>query len=151
MTTKNLRRPKKIRSLETGDRDGVSAVELAFILPVFFLMILACVEFIRMNMIRNLVQDAAYFAARDAMVPGATAEEAEATANQILGFMRTQDAVISINNGSGLDEGSSQVSVTITVPMDSNSFLLPTFSSGMEMSATATMNTERYSGYYEPD
>lgn len=134
-----------------ANRIGATAVEFAIVAPVFLLIVFSCLEFIRLNMIRNLVQDAAYFAARDAMVPGATVEEAEAAANQILATMNTQGADITINDGSGLDDDSGTVTVTITVPVAENSFFIPNFSGGMEFTSTAVMNTERYHGYYDPD
>lgn len=126
-------------------------VEFAIAAPVFLLILFASFEMIRLNMIRNLIQDAAYFAARDAMVPGATVEEAEAAANQILGYMNTKGAEISINNGQSLNDDSESVTVMITVPISENSFLIPNFSGGLEFTATATMNTERYQGYYDAD
>lgn len=133
------------------NRSGAALVEFAIVAPVLLLILFASIEFIRLSMIRNLVQDAAYFAARDAMVPGATEAEAEASANQILGYMNTQGATITINNGAGLTDDSDSVTVTITVPIAENSFLVPQFSNNMEFSATATMTTERYQGYYNPN
>ncbi|MEE2641387.1 MAG: TadE family protein [Planctomycetota bacterium] len=137
--------------LAAPDRQGGAMVELAIMTPVFLLLIFACFEFIRLNMIRNLVQDAAYFAARDAMVPGATVDEAEEAAEQILDYMNTKGAEISINQGGSLNDDSDTVTVTITVPVADNSFLIPNFSNAMEFTSTATMHTERYHGYYEPD
>lgn len=132
-------------------RFGATAVEFAIVAPVFLMMVFACLEFIRLNMIRNLVQDAAYYAARDAMVPGATTAEATAAAEQILAYMNTQGAVISINGGDGVQEGSESVIVSITVPFAENSLFIPSFSSDMNISSTAEMNTERYSGFFDPD
>lgn len=113
-------------------------------------MIFASIEFSRLSMIRNLTQDAAYFAARHAMVPGATSAEAIDEANRILGFMNTKGAVININENEELDDDTNLVSVTITVPVAENSFLIPKFTNDIEFSATATMRTERYDGYYDP-
>jgi len=142
------RRPRKKCQ---SKRFGATAVEFAIVAPVFLMMMFACMEFIRLNMIRNLVQDAAYFAARDAMVPGATTEEATAAAEQILSYMNTQGAVISINDGAGVQEDSESVTVSITVPFAENSLFIPSFSSELNISSTAEMNTERYSGFYDPD
>ena len=133
------------------NRSGAAMVEFAIMAPIFFLIVFASFEFIRLNMIRNLVQDAAYFACRDAIVPGATEEEAAAVANKLLGFMNTKGATVVVNNGNPLNNASEEVTVTITVPVADNSFLIPTFSEGMVFSATATMATERYHGYYHPE
>lgn len=132
------------------DRRGATIVEFALVAPIFLLLIFICFEFCRVNMIRNLVQDAAYFAARHAMVPGATEQEAVDEANRILGLMNTRDAAIVINGGNGLDDDSETVSVSITVPMDKNSLIVPKFTGDMDFSSTATMRTERYDGFYDP-
>ncbi len=136
----------------TTQRTGAAAVEFAMVAPIFFLVVFICIEFVRLNMIRNLTQDAAYFAARSAMVPGATADEAIAEANRILGFMNTQGANVVVNeDASGeLNDDSTEISVTITVPMDQNSFLIPQFTGEITFTSTATMRTERYDGFYDP-
>ncbi len=73
----SLRRRSTRRQRRQGDsRLGVSTVEFAIVANILFIMILTCMEFARMNMVRNLAQDAAYFGARHAIVPGATAAEA---------------------------------------------------------------------------
>ncbi len=81
------------RPLRQGDRSGVTAVEFAMVAPIFFLVVFICIEFCRLNMIRNLTQDAAYFAARDCIVPGASADEAIAAANHVLSLMNTRAPV----------------------------------------------------------
>ena len=118
---------------------------------VLFTLIFTSVEFSRLNLIRNLAQDAAYFAARNSMVPGATADEATAVANEILGYMNTQNASISINNGLGVTTASDEITVTVTVPIADNAFFISSFADNANIVATATMRTERYDGYYNPD
>ena len=132
-------------------REGATSVEFALVAPVFFLLVFICVEFIRLNMIRNLTNDAAYFAARTSMVPGATVEEATAEAERVLGFMFTQGAEITINDGGVLDRDAREVTVEINVPMDENSFLVPRFTSQVEFNSRVTMRTERYDGFFDPD
>ena len=53
------------------DREGATAVEFAIVANVMFVMVMTCMEFARLNMVRNLAQDAAYFAARKIIVFGA--------------------------------------------------------------------------------
>ena len=133
-----------------GNREGLAALEFALVAPAFFIVVFASIEFCRLNMIRNLTQDAAYFAARHAMVPGATSAEAIDEANRILGFMNTQGATVVVNENEELENDSNIVSVTITVPINENSFLIPNFTEDIEFTATATLRTERYDGYYDP-
>ena len=60
---------KAIRTRKAKRREGVSAVEFAVVANVLFVLVFTCMEFARMNMVRNLTQDAAYFAARHVVVP----------------------------------------------------------------------------------
>ncbi len=79
----------------TGRR-GATAVEFAITAPVFFLFLLAAFEFGWLNVMRHTADNAAYEAARAAMVPGATAAEATAKANTILQIVGARGAKVSI-------------------------------------------------------
>lgn len=137
------------RKARNQDRKGAVMVEFALVVPVFILLLFTCIEFTRLNMIRNLMQDAAYYATRHCIVPGATAAEAEAEAMRMLSAMGTQDVSIVINDGNGLDENSSAVSVRITVPIASNALLASQFTGELTLEAESTMRTERYDGFYD--
>ena len=54
-------------------RTGATAVEFAIVAPIFYTLVIASLEFGRLNIIRHTADQAAYEAARFAMVPGATA------------------------------------------------------------------------------
>ena len=142
---------RSVRRQSSRSRRGATLIEFAFVAQVFFLLVFVCIEFCRLNMIQNLTQDAAYYAARRAMVPGATVAEAKAEANRILGLLGTRGATILINGDDTLTEDSDEISVQITVPMNANALLVPQFTKDFEFQATATMRTERYDGYYDPD
>lgn len=129
--------------------DGVSAVEFAMVAPVFLLIIFTCVEFTRLTMVRNLVQEAAYFAARDAMVPGATEEECRESAERILSRLGNKTAEVTINEGQGLNDQSDIVSVTVSIPLAENTLFFPFPVGDMTISSTAEMQTERYSGTFD--
>lgn len=132
-------------------RRGATCVEFALVVQVLFVLVFGAIEFSRLNMIRNLAQDAAYFAARDSMVPGATSDEATAVAEQILGFMNTQGAQVIVNGGQGVTQASTEINVTVTVPIAENSLFVSSFMGDRTINASATMRTERYDGYYDPN
>ncbi|SMP53787.1 TadE-like protein [Neorhodopirellula lusitana] len=127
-------------------RLGATLVEFAIVSNVLLITIFTCMEFARMNMARNLMQDAAYYAARKAIVPGATATEAEAEADRIMGSIFSNGYTVSCTPIS--DEAES-VTVTVGVNMDEIALFVPMFLGGIELNSVATMKTERYSGYYE--
>ncbi|TWU22539.1 TadE-like protein [Novipirellula galeiformis] len=128
-------------------RAGAAMVEFAIVANLMFVVIFACMEFARMNMARNLAQDAAYFAARTAMVPGATSDEATAEADRIMGSMLDEsgyDVTVSDVNFQ-----SSTISVTVSVDLKAIAMFTPMFLPNKTIETTAVMKTERYEGFYE--
>lgn len=151
MTSRHTCSPKASRFVRrhSGKRRGAALVEFALVVPVFTLLLFTCFEFARLNMIRNLMQDAAYYASRHCIVPGATEAEALSEAQRLLGSMGTRGAVIVINDGNGLNENSAAVKVRITVPVSQNAFLTSRFTKDIVLTAESTMRTERYDGYFD--
>ena len=145
-------RPLKRFRRNTTSRDGATLTEMALIFPFFLLLVFSCLEFARLSMMRNLTQDAAYYAARTAMVPGATPAEAEAEARRILSYLGTDEAQVLVNESTGgtLDDDSGIVEIRVVVPLDDNTLLFPQFTQGMTFESTARMRTERYDGFYDP-
>lgn len=134
--------PKKRRLLQKRLRAGATAVEFALVAPVFFLFIAAAFEFGRLNIMRHTADNAAYEAARIAMVPGATAAEAITEANRILNIVGTRGATVTVNPatlGPDIDE----ITVSIDVPLDQNGWIAPKFSSGKVIRAQSRLKTER--------
>ncbi len=121
-------------------------MEFAICANIFFVLIFTCMEFARMNMIRNLAQDAAYFAARQAMVPGATVAEAEAAADQVMNMMTASGYEVDVEP---IDENSPNVVVTVTVDFDQIALFAPMFLPNATIETTARIRTERYEGFYE--
>ncbi|MCO8122778.1 pilus assembly protein [Stieleria sp. TO1_6] len=137
------------RRLKRGDglaRRGAAAVEFAICANVFFVLIFTCMEFARMNMIRNLAQDAAYFAARHAMVPGATEDEAVAVADDVMGMVVSNGYQVEVGE---LGDDIPEVEVTITVNFDEIALFAPMFLPNATIQSVARMRTERYDGYYQ--
>jgi Flp pilus assembly protein TadG len=125
-----------------GARNGATAVEFAMVAPAFFLLMLAAFEFGRLHVIRHTADNAAYEAARHAMVPGATAAEAISKANSILGVVGTRSANVTVVPAV-LDPSVEQVTVTIDVPMNQNGLLAPRFTRNTTIRAVSTLKTER--------
>ena len=131
-------------------------VEFAIVAPLMFMLIFAGLEFIRFGMLQSLAHDAAYEAARHVMVPGSLQSEGVAEANRILGYLGTQDAIITIESyakdGSSqteIDDGTTAVEVEIEVPMTRNAFVLSAFTKDKTIRASARLGFESYTGYYD--
>lgn len=123
-------------------RQGAAAVEFAVVAPIFFVLVIAAFEFGRLNVIRHTADNAAYEAARHAMVPGATAAEAVAKANSILNIVGTRGANVTINPAV-IDNSVDEITVTIDVPMNQNGWITPRFTSASNIQASSRLRTER--------
>jgi Flp pilus assembly protein TadG len=123
-------------------RRGATAVEFALTAPVFFLFLLAAFEFGWMNVLRHTADNAAYEAARAAMVPGATAAEATAKANGILNVVGARSPKITITPAT-ITTSTKEVTVTIDIPMSKNGLIVPKFSKKSTLHAESTLGTER--------
>jgi len=128
------------------DRAGASVVEFAIVANILLLMVLTCMEFARMNMVRNLAQDAAYFAARHAIVPGATEQEAIDEAERIMSSMVTNGYSVNVTP---LNSDETDIRVTVDVDLSQVALFAPYFLPNTNISTVAHMRTERYDGFYE--
>lgn len=97
-------------------------------------------------MVRNLAQDAAYFASRDAMVPGATEAEAIAKANEVMSMMLTNGYTVTVD---GMGTNAPEVAVTVTVDFNQVALFAPRFLPNAIIETTAKVKSERYDGFFE--
>ncbi len=123
-------------------RLGATTVECALVAPAFFLVILSMFEFTRLNVLRHTADNAAYEAARVAIVPGATTAQARAEANRLLSIVGARGTQVNFTPATITPETDS-VSVNVTIPLDSNGWVVPRFTRGKTLSSTSTMRTER--------
>ncbi|QDU88164.1 TadE-like protein [Pirellulimonas nuda] len=126
------------------DRRGATVVEFALVAPVFFLVILAMFEFSWLNVVRHTADNAAYEAARKAIVPGADASEATDEATRILRAIGARGARIAVDPPTITPE-TREVRVTIDIPMRDNAIAFPKFTGALVMHAESTLRTERVS------
>jgi Flp pilus assembly protein TadG len=132
----------KMRCRRRRLRRGAAAVEFALTAPIFFLFLLAAFEFGWLNVIRHTADNAAYEAARTAMVPGATAAEASKKANGLLRIIGARGAKVSVNPAV-LTPETEQVTVEIDIPMNRNGLITPRFTKNKTLHSESTLRTER--------
>lgn len=142
MSLQNLklaaRNGKQIRS----SRCGAVTVEFAIVAPIFFLLVLAAFEFGWLQVMRHTADNAAYEAARVAMVPGATVADAVNKANQILGVVHAHGATVTVNPNP-ITNSTTQLSVAVDIPMARNGLVLPRFTRATNLHSVSTLQTER--------
>lgn len=115
---------------------------MAIVAPIFFFLVMASFEFGRLNVIRHTADHAAYEAARHAMVPGATAAEAEQHAARALSLVGTRGAAITIDPRV-IDASVDEITVTIDIPLSQNGWVTPRFTSNKTIRAVSRLKTER--------
>lgn len=103
------------------NRCGVTTVEFSLVFPIALLFFLSLIALVQMFIIRNAVENAAYFGARKGIIAGTTEEEIRAViAEEVrLGLVSNFSATI---NRLG-----DNVTVTVTVPMRGNSWVTAGF------------------------
>jgi len=123
-------------------RRGATAVEFALTVPIFLLFLLAAFEFGWLNVIRHTADNAAYEAARHAMVPGGTSAEAITKADVLLRVIGTRGAKITVTPQNITPE-TNQVTVAIDVPVAPNALVVSKFTGNRTLHSSSTLRTER--------
>ncbi len=125
-----------------SNRRGATAVEFAVASVVLFLLVFGTIEFIRIGMVRHAIDNASYEAARRVIVLGASASEAEESAEVVLRRNGIENATITVSPNP-ITESTTRVSVQVDAPMDGNEWGPNLYGRGMELSSTTTLHTER--------
>jgi Flp pilus assembly protein TadG len=124
-----------------ANRQGAVVVEFALTAGLLFMILFAAIEFMRVNTIVNSTENAAYEGARAAIVPGATAQDAQDAAAGMLAAVGVRGASIDVQPPAILPE-TPEITVTINVPLDSNSFITPRYFLGKTLTKTCTLSRE---------
>lgn len=123
------------RSSQSLARRGVTTVEVALTLPIFLLVMVMSIEAARLNTLRNTMENAAYEGARRGIVPGATVSDVQAASSVILNAVGAKNVSIT-TNPSTISDSTTSLTVTIDVPLSSNSWIGRTTSQHMIRSCT---------------
>ena len=130
------------RSLRRA-RWGVVATEFAICAPILFLIFFAALEFSRVNMIRQSVENAVYEGSRRGIVPGATADDCRTAAQAVLNSIVVSGAQITVVP-SVITPDTSEVTVSIVVPINNNSWVAPFFFKNKTLANSMTLRRERF-------
>ncbi len=142
--------------LQPEHRRGAAAVELAIVLPIFFMVVMGIVEFGRAMMVGQLVTNAARHGAREAAIDGSTNSSVTAT---VKSFVSTSvgvaasdvDVDIVVDPGSGNPDpldilGNAQpkdiCKITVKVPYNKVAYVAGRYLAGKELKGTCIMRHE---------
>ncbi len=138
---KTLNMISRRRKTQRVKRDGTVAVEMAFILPLLFLIVFTSIEFGRMNVIRHTVDNAAYESARRAIVPGVSADDVEAEARRMMRTVGARGVEVTITPAV-IDIDTPEINVEVSVRCEDNGFLAAKFFAGKSLVGTCTLRRE---------
>jgi Flp pilus assembly protein TadG len=124
-----------------SNRRGAALVEFALTSSLLFLIVFTAIEFMRVNTIVNTSENAAYEGARAGMVPGATADDAIAAAESMLSVIGTRNAVVLVEPAT-IATDTPEITVTVQVPLNANSFIVPQFFLGKTLTKACTLSRE---------
>jgi Flp pilus assembly protein TadG len=126
-----------------GQRSGAVVTEFAICAPLLFFFFFASLEFSRVNMIRQSVENAVYEGARRGIVPGATADNCRASALAVLNSISASGATIDVAP-TIITKDTPEVTVSVAVPVNNNSWVFPVFFADKTISSSMTLRRERF-------
>ncbi len=147
---------RKLQQRHNDSRRGATAVELAFVLPIFFAVVLGVVEFGRAMMVSQLVTNGAREGARLAILDGSTNSEVEGIIKDFIEDsvdVSSQEVSVSItvtpapgNEDPGNEVGNAQprdlVEIVVAVPFDSVSYIPGDYLNGTTLTGKSAMRHE---------
>lgn len=131
------------------NRKGATAVEFALVAPLFLLVLFACFEFGKISMVEAIAENAAFRAARDVVVLGATIDESIEEAAGRLAVLGVRNADITVepsNDGAvqtEIDDATDTIAVQISIPMADN-FIVAGFLNDFVLEREAVIPTARF-------
>lgn len=128
------------------NRDGVAAVELAIVVPIFILLVFGLIELGRSFMVQQILTNASREGARRAIIEGSTTTEVKDLVADYLGATSVSEGYtvnVSPNITPALGFGD-PVTVTVSVPYSAVSWMpAARWMGGRQLSASSTMRIER--------
>lgn len=121
---------------------GAMLVEIAIVLPIIFMMLAAFLELSRAWMLKQTADSAAYEGARAAIVAGAIPNDGRVAAENLLKCSGIKTWRIAIDP-SIIEEDTTHVTMTVTIPIAGNTWISPFFFKKTEMTSSVTLITER--------
>jgi len=116
---------------------------MAITLPVLLLLLFGFYELARANLLRNVAQGAAYEAAREVIVAGAHADDAEQVADDLLRIYGINSPQVTISPAT-ITSTTTDVAVTVSFPMQSITGFGNAFLSGVTLQGECQLQREGF-------
>ncbi|MCA8988687.1 MAG: pilus assembly protein [Planctomycetaceae bacterium] len=107
---------------QKSSRSGAALVEFAMTVPIVFTFFFAAFDICRYSMLKHTAEQAAFEGARRASIPGASAADASAAAQSEVDKIGLKNVTITVNPTT-IKNSTEDVTVTVEVPLESNSWV----------------------------
>ena len=104
-------------------------------------IVFGSIEFARLNMLVNSMENAAYEGARRGIIPGATAANIQAEANSILQAVGAVNATVTVTP-SVITNFTPSITVAISIPLNDNAWVTPNFTQNKVLSRSCQLTRE---------
>lgn len=133
---------RRLTTQRSKQRWGATTVEFALTVPILFLLVFGAIEFSRAHMLQHTAEIAVTEAARQAIVPGATADDCRTTCLDELAVIGISTATVDIEP-EVIEDDTAQVTVTVWVPVTAvNNLILPNWFYENTLNKSVTMQRE---------
>ena len=125
------------------DRKGVAAVEMAIVLPLFFMLIFGIVEFGRAMMCMQILTNAAREGARACAVSPLTKEEVETVCQEYASSCGINGLAVVVTPDPTTVVRGEPVEVKVSISFQDVAFMPPFYAKNAVLESASTMRKER--------
>lgn len=142
------RYPHRLRfpgSRNSQNRRGIATVEFAIIAPLFFMLVLGCIELGRALMVQQILTNSSRAGARTAITLAGTEAAAIAASKDFAEGASVAGIEVSVSPKPEVTSAGQMVTVTVTVPYENVTWVpAPWFMGGATLTATSVMRKEGF-------
>jgi Flp pilus assembly protein TadG len=133
------------RRQQTSNRRGIATVEFAIIAPLFFLLVLGCIELGRALMVQQILTNSSRAGARNAVTLSGTVASAIAASADFAEGASVAGIDVTVSPNPETAAAGQMITVTVSVPYADVTWVpAPWFMGGKTLSATSVMRKEGF-------
>lgn len=126
-------------------REGIAAVEFAIVAPLFFMLVIGCMEFGRALMVQQVLTNASRVGARNAITLNATEQEVIESTQAYATSASVPGVSVTVTPNLATAESGDMVTVSVSVPLANVSWTpAPWFLGGVTLSTSSVMRKEGF-------
>ncbi|TWU28337.1 TadE/TadG family type IV pilus assembly protein [Bythopirellula polymerisocia] len=138
-------RRKDVRRRLGRKRRGTATVEFALIAPLFFMLVLGCIELSRGLMVQQVLTNASRVGVRNAVMLSGTQSSAVSAATNFANGASVGGIEVSVTPDPSDASAGDMISLTVSVPFANVSWVpAPKFLGGTTLTATSVMRKEGF-------